>query len=139
MIDPALGVALVGLVSAMGAAAIALRSKKIEVGSVDLAGVRATIVAENESLRRDNRDLRSEVVALDANISSLRSEIRELTLDLDQTRRDLALERRRRRAGDAGLAAEHKSADAGQNRQQSRQAGRDARDTAALAEDDDDQ
>lgn len=127
VVDASFLVAVVGLASAIGAAAIALRSKKIEVGSVDLSSIRSTITTENESLRSDNRALRSEIGLLNAEIAGLRVDIRELSLDLDGCRRELATERRLRRAGDAGLAAEHKSADAGSPLSEQRQAGRDAR------------
>lgn len=134
VIDTSLIVAVLGLGSTVGVAAIALRSKKIEVGSTDISKFRTDLVSMNKSLSEQNDQLSSQNVGLRGEISQLNNEvaglrvdIREFQLDLDQTRSELAAEKRARRAGDAGMSAEHKSQNDGGSRTQARQAGRKAR------------
>lgn len=78
-------------------------------------------------LKEENMKGRETRNKLDLEIERLHEEIDRLRFMLEQTRTELAEERQARRAGDAGLQAEHQSRSAGSTEIQARQAGDQAR------------
>lgn len=125
--DPTFIVAALALAGSGIAGFFALRGQRVQAKVSDDANLRddqREFIAELRSEKAVERDHREK---LELEVERLRLEIVRLRLELERTRAELEQERQARRAGDAGLQAEHQSRTAGSTEIHARQAGDQAR------------
>lgn len=136
--DPSVLVAATALVASVITAFLALRGKRGETRVSDDANLRDDQRELIGELRLDSTTNREARINLQKEVDRLRKEMREVVValekeldvlrrELEQTRIELEQERLARRAGEAGLQAEHQSRTAGASEIAARQAGDQAR------------